>query len=172
MSESFNFSIYEDNNNNLVGYEITSSYTNNFNTFGNVLDSINFRQSEPVINRENLNITFGDILNAYMGDIFQQTNIRYIDPIEIAIEESLNNYKHAEKKPIKLEINTQKFSETEKKHTTCTICQDDFTKEDNVCILECNHYFHEKCISEWGKYKPECPNCQKSIKYFMEKEKE
>lgn len=172
MSESFNFSIYEDNNNNLIGYEIRSSYLHNFNTFGNILNSVNFTQSEPDINIEDRNMTFGDILNFYMGDLFQQTNIRYVDPMEIAIQESLNNYKHAEKKPIKLQIDILKFSETEKKHKTCTICQEDFNNEDNVSIIDCNHYFHENCISEWGKYKPECPNCQKSIKYFMEKEKQ
>jgi len=167
MSESFNFSIYEDNNNNFVGYEISNSYVDNFNTFGEIFDSITDRL-EP----RNVSMNFENILQLYMSDIFQQTNMNTLDPVEIAIQESLNNYKHAEKKPIKLQVNTKKFSETKKKHTTCTICQDDFSYEDEVSILECNHYFHEKCISEWGKYKPECPNCQKSIKYFMEKEKQ
>tara|TARA_B110000211_G_C13996575_1_gene516493 strand:+ start:627 stop:1085 length:459 start_codon:yes stop_codon:yes gene_type:complete len=152
MSESFNFSVYEDNN-EVFSYR---------DTFGDIFDNINFTQ-------HNRRMTFVDVLNTYMGDIFQQTNIRYVDPFEIAIQESLNNYKHAEKKPIKLQVNTKKFSETKKKYTTCTICQDDFSEDDVVSVLECYHCFHEKCISEWGKYKPECPNCQKSIKYFIEK---
>ena len=31
----------------------------------------------------------------------------------------------------------------------CIICLDDFDKNKNVVILDCDHRFHEKCINNW-----------------------
>ena len=152
----------EDNSNNYdYSIEILSLpiYQNTYN-ISNVLD--NFVSPN----------TFGQILfemqDIFDNDPFEQM-FRRRDPLEIAINESLRTYKHEEKKPIVLEITKQKFKNTQKKVEACSICQDDFKDTDEVSILDCEHYFHENCISEWGKYKPECPNCQKTIKYFMKK---
>lgn len=146
------------NNERVIGYEIIINRNGNLNNmFNNVFNNV-FTE----------NVTFGDILDYYIGDMMQYNRI---DPLEIALRQSLEEYKHAEKKPIKLELKDYKFVETEKKHNTCTICQDDFNDDDIINILECEHYFHKSCISEWGKYKPECPNCQKDIKYYMENSK-
>jgi hypothetical protein len=93
------------------------------------------------------------------------------DPLEIALHESLESYKHAERKPITLNVEPILYIKTDKSVLACSICQDDFDDNNIVISLDCNHLFHEKCISEWGKYKPECPNCKTSIK-IKEKEKE
>jgi hypothetical protein len=86
------------------------------------------------------------------------------DPLETALHESLQSYKHTERKPITLDVEPILYITTDKSVLACSICQDDFKDNNTVVILDCNHILHEKCISEWGKYKPECPNCKTPIK--------
>jgi len=47
--------------------------------------------------------------------------------------------------------------------TTCLICRDDFKSNEKIRIMHEKCTYHEKCISEWFKYKPLCPNCNKMI---------
>ena len=43
----------------------------------------------------------------------------------------------------------------------CSICQDVYIINNNICRrLECMHYFHDACISEWLKHKLQCPICR------------
>lgn len=46
----------------------------------------------------------------------------------------------------------------------CTICFEDFEGDEDVRILECQHYFHPKCIDRWliGHSK-KCPCCRSYI---------
>jgi len=44
----------------------------------------------------------------------------------------------------------------------CAICQEPIP-EKNSCTLSCKHSFHYSCISEWGKYKQDCPVCRVKI---------
>jgi hypothetical protein len=46
---------------------------------------------------------------------------------------------------------------------SCSICFDEFSKDDEIGLLNCEHFFHSKCIEEWGKYKTECPLCRNNI---------
>lgn len=48
----------------------------------------------------------------------------------------------------------------------CSVCLDIITKKDKVCILDCGHWYHQNCISQWvtskilTKEMPECPLCR------------
>ena len=33
----------------------------------------------------------------------------------------------------------------------CTICLEKMDNDENVILLECNHFFHTKCIETWFK---------------------
>ena len=46
---------------------------------------------------------------------------------------------------------------------SCSICILDFENEDKISITNCNHIFHTDCITEWGKYKIECPICREKL---------
>ena len=47
---------------------------------------------------------------------------------------------------------------------TCVICVDEFTEEDQVRVLPCNHIFHPQCIDEWlGNHSSLCPLCKKRV---------
>ena len=62
-----------------------------------------------------------------------------------------------------ININTQKYDSIKSNQTMCSICLEDFNKNDDVVLLNCNHVFHNTCISEWGHYKDNCPICRNNI---------
>eukprot|EP00984_Skeletonema_dohrnii_P000062 scaffold19_cov95-Skeletonema_dohrnii-CCMP3373.AAC.3 len=43
---------------------------------------------------------------------------------------------------------------------TCSICILDLKDRERIADLNCNHYFHADCLSEWIKKKNSCPLCQ------------
>lgn len=84
--------------------------------------------------------------------------------IEIASHESLNHYNTQEKKPnVKLDVKSEIASDN-LKDEKCVICITLFNVGDKITKLECNHVLHTECVSEWVKYKPECPACRNPIK--------
>lgn len=86
--------------------------------------------------------------------------------MEIATRESLETYKTQERKPmIELDSNIHKEIDVseETKGENCVICSSDFEIEEKLIKLTCNHLFHSKCISEWVKYKSECPICRNKV---------
>jgi E3 ubiquitin-protein ligase DOA10 len=50
---------------------------------------------------------------------------------------------------------------------TCIVCFEEFNEGDKAKILNCNkkglNYYHESCILEWLKKKPECPMCRGDV---------
>jgi hypothetical protein len=110
------------------------------------------------------NETFDDIMDTMYPGVFMFNYQQIEDPLETALHESLQSYKHTERKPITLDVEPILYITTDKSVLACSICQDDFEDNNTVITLDCNHVLHEKCISEWGKYKPECPNCKTPIK--------
>ena len=48
----------------------------------------------------------------------------------------------------------------------CIICLQDFGNK--KIKLNCNHYFHRKCINKWRKINDNCPICRKSITNIIE----
>ncbi|KAF9909197.1 hypothetical protein EC991_008958 [Linnemannia zychae] len=47
--------------------------------------------------------------------------------------------------------------------TECSVCKDEFAKEDNLLQLPCKHIFHEDCIKPWLKVSGTCPTCRFSL---------
>lgn len=49
--------------------------------------------------------------------------------------------------------------------TTCPICLDLITSIEDVVKLNCDHYFHYRCLHEWtiGKMRDDCPVCRADI---------
>lgn len=83
--------------------------------------------------------------------------------MEMAMRESLDQYKTQEKKPdvelcVEGEIATKDHLDK-----SCVICKSDFELDEKITVLECKHILHTECISEWVKYKSECPTCRAKI---------
>jgi len=47
--------------------------------------------------------------------------------------------------------------------TICCICLENFNNNDNVRVLKCQHYFHDKCITEWFNQSTKCPMCNQDM---------
>jgi len=45
----------------------------------------------------------------------------------------------------------------------CTICSENYVKEEYKTILSCNHVFHYNCMKEWVKYSQTCPICRNKV---------
>ena len=45
----------------------------------------------------------------------------------------------------------------------CTICCENFQKNEDILYLPCKHCFHPLCIKEWFNNKKECPLCRKEF---------
>ena len=45
----------------------------------------------------------------------------------------------------------------------CTICMDDLGVGEEVSVLPCKHWFHDKCVASWLRQHNTCPICRTSI---------
>ncbi|CAK8569495.1 unnamed protein product [Lathyrus sativus] len=42
----------------------------------------------------------------------------------------------------------------------CSVCQEEYKKEDDIGSLDCGHDFHTECIKQWLMHKNLCPICK------------
>ena len=64
--------------------------------------------------------------------------------------------------------NYNDLSEENKNVKDCSICLVDFEDDDSVSLTNCKHLFHSNCITEWSRYKKDCPICRAKLKEFNE----
>ena len=49
--------------------------------------------------------------------------------------------------------------------TVCSICLDNYKKNEFYRVLDCNHTFHKKCVDRWFKKDHlNCPMCRANVK--------
>jgi hypothetical protein len=102
-----------------------------------------------------------DVVDIIEYDLFNSVIDQYEEnDLKLALEISANEYKFFEKKNRTIDLS--KYS-IEKKKIFCSICQSNSSDTDDILILNCKHDFHKDCISEWIKYKSECPVCKTNI---------
>ena len=64
------------------------------------------------------------------------------------------------KKPLKyLEHSMKELAEG----GSCPVCLDGLENGEATCMTDCGHAFHEECLEEVRKLRPECPNCRQQI---------
>jgi Ring finger domain len=53
---------------------------------------------------------------------------------------------------------------TESSAFNCPICCEDADKtDDDICVVECLHWYHFSCLSEWLKKSADCPTCRLEV---------
>jgi len=45
----------------------------------------------------------------------------------------------------------------------CSVCQEDYNKDDVVLTMPCNHTFHKTCLTTWLSLHNSCPSCRKGL---------
>ncbi|XP_026430303.1 E3 ubiquitin ligase BIG BROTHER-related-like [Papaver somniferum] len=54
----------------------------------------------------------------------------------------------------------------------CTVCQDGYCNKDKIATLDCQHEYHEDCITQWLLQKNVCPVCKsQALESTMEENK-
>jgi hypothetical protein len=99
-----------------------------------------------------------EVYNLNANNVNNQTNL--IDEIKEKNITVLNELFSTRFKPRKYSDNINEF-----KIATCSICLENFDGTD-VCVLDCKHIFHFKCIRDWlikDSLKPKCPVCNDVI---------
>ncbi len=50
------------------------------------------------------------------------------------------------------------------KTTECNICLEEYVDDDDLMLLNCKHYFHEKCVKHWlEEDSNKCPLCREEV---------
>lgn len=63
------------------------------------------------------------------------------------------------------------FNDQIKIEEPCNICMEEYTLNDVLKQLPCNHYYHKDCISKWlCNEKTTCPMCRKDVRSAFETE--
>eukprot|EP00826_Nyctotherus_ovalis_P039301 TRINITY_DN376_c0_g4_i1.p1 TRINITY_DN376_c0_g4~~TRINITY_DN376_c0_g4_i1.p1 ORF type:complete len:256 (+),score=37.49 TRINITY_DN376_c0_g4_i1:80-847(+) len=57
-------------------------------------------------------------------------------------------------------IPVQNFAKGEFNNDTCSVCLECFAENDQVKVLGCKHFFHQRCIDPWLKKTLKCPLCR------------
>lgn len=61
-------------------------------------------------------------------------------------------------------LNIQKYNNTVQNNTDeCVICRRLYAFNDEMCVNQCSHIFHYKCLEQWIKVNPTCPVCRTTV---------
>lgn len=105
--------------------------------------TFNLRQGEEGIPEE-INSEIANIIN---------------EIVELINTEEENNSNREQK----LENKLYKYNELETGEKNCSICLEEYNKEDDVYKLDCNHIYHKECFDCWLKHSDECCLCRKQL---------
>ncbi len=76
---------------------------------------------------------------------------------------------------VEITLDKESFSKlncikTKKTDESCTICVENYKKYQNLIVLDCNHYFHKRCIKKWlTKQSSKCPLCRTDTRTLIKK---
>jgi len=137
------------NNNNSTSFNLLNSNNLSINSIRknpeqNSMIPVQNSMTSTVLNVENGNSVFGEIINDY-----EKSFIKPLEPklIQFLPEITFSN----------------KIYKGETK--TCNICKDIIKNGEKIMVLPCFHMFHSDCIKTHFKYNNSCPNCKFELNY-------
>ena len=83
------------------------------------------------------------------------------------MQESLDTHTQLVRTDEFINFEKVKYCNIEKKDeydNSCSICLTEFEDDSDIGFTNCEHIFHTGCITEWSRYKKDCPVCRKDLK--------
>ena len=171
----------------LMRREISNTYSNLATNFHvNLRNNLN-TESENNLNRdsteynyESENSRFDDVVNTnltnFISGVFNMVSSippfnLYDDVLERVMQESLETHNQLNRTEDFVEFTNIKYSTIVNKNydSSCSICLVEFEDDSDIGITNCDHIFHKECITEWSRYKKDCPVCREELKNKIEK---
>jgi E3 ubiquitin-protein ligase RNF115/126 len=63
----------------------------------------------------------------------------------------------------KEKLKPEKYTDGSCVEDTCSVCLEQFQKNDDIVVLPCKHGFHPQCIDPWLNMHSECPSCRHKL---------
>lgn len=147
----------------LFGEEVKDINILETSFFNQVVDFSRQEDASRTISRFLESVSNFDIVDELLYGLMDRERRVENMMMETAMRESLDQYKTQEKKPdvelcVEGELATKNHLDK-----SCVICKSDFELDEKITVLKCKHILHTECISEWVKYKSECPTCRAKI---------
>ena len=171
----------------LMRREISNTYSNLATNFHvNLRNNLNI-ESENNLNRDSTeynydseNSRFDDVVNTnltnFISGVFNMVSSippfnLYDDVLERVMQESLETHNQLNRTEDFVEFTNIKYSNFVNKNcdSSCSICLVEFEDDSDIGITNCDHIFHKECITEWSRYKKDCPVCREELKNKIEK---
>jgi hypothetical protein len=140
-------------------FPFTTSQNNQIYSLPN-FERINFTNSINTgirnIFEEMYPILLSEVIDYIENDIVDEVMERTLN--ESVVERNENDFIEF------VSENYNELSEENKNTKDCSICLVDFEDDDSVSLTNCKHLFHNNCITEWSRYKKDCPICRTKLK--------
>ncbi|KAM0677356.1 hypothetical protein BDAP_002038 [Binucleata daphniae] len=147
------FSFYYPNLNREYLYDVyIENNENDINILSDTNSGINIVNETRHNFAEYTNTRFTERLNESFSTLFSLfQSVLYRNKIKVLSKKDL--------KKIKLVKYVPKNEKEE-----CSVCIEDFKKNENVRLLDCSHFFHSKCVDKWFLNESnQCPICRKDV---------
>lgn len=112
--------------------------------------------------------TFSEIVSNFISSSLSNYIQNFTDNLTESVIQTFSQQQTLEKNEnVKYSGNNICFSELQQNdkelYKSCAICFEDFCEDSKISITNCKHSYHYDCISEWAKYKTNCPVCRKDF---------
>lgn len=147
----------------------------------NLRNNLNIESENNNRHNEENTSRFDDVINTnlttFITGVFNMVSSippfnLYDDVLERVMQESLETHNELNRTDDFIEFTNIKYSTIDNKDkydSSCSICLVEFELDSEIGITNCDHVFHKECITEWSRYKKDCPVCREELKNKIEK---
>ena len=156
----------------LMSGEISNRYTNLATNF-HVNTEYNYYIENNRIDNDVVNTNLTTFITGVFNTVSSIPRFNlYDDVLERVMQESLETHNQLNRTDDFIEFTNINYSDIENKDkydSRCSICLVEFEDTSDIGITNCEHIFHKDCITEWSRYKKDCPVCREELKNKIEK---
>ena len=158
----------------LMSGEISNRYTNLATNF-HVNTEYNYYIENNRIDNDVVNTNLTTFITGVFNTVSSIPRFNlYDDVLERVMQESLETHNQLNRTDDFIEFTNINYSDIENKDkydSRCSICLVEFEDTSDIGITNCEHIFHKDCITEWSRYKKDCPVCREELKNKIEKKR-